>query len=220
MDKGKLFQNFIFIVLAVVMVINMAPFVEATSLGKDITKTIEKHWAKEYINYALDLGVFGENIVDGFNPDIPITRGEVVAVLGRMGKVDTSSYKTNYFIDVAEDSYYSPCIQWAYDNGIINGIGRNLFAPDRSITREEMSTILQRYTRANGYVLPVIYEYVEYEDALEIYDVFKDDVKIIQQAGIMIGKSNNRFDPKSNITYGEVSVLVNRYDKIKESLRV
>lgn len=220
MDKGKLFQNFIFIVLAVVMVINMAPFVEATFLEKDITKTIEKHWAKEYINYALDLGVFGENIVDGFNPDIPITRGEFVAVLGRMGKIDTSSYKINDFIDVAEDSYYSPYIQWAYDNGIINGIGRNLFAPDRTITREEASTILQRYTRANGYVLPVIHEYVEYEDALEIYDVFKDDVKIIQQAGIMIGKSNNRFDPKANITYGEVSVLVNRYDKIKENLRV
>jgi hypothetical protein len=39
------------------------------------------------------------------------------------------------------DAYYMGYIEWARLNNIINGVGNEIFAPDKSITREQMAVI-------------------------------------------------------------------------------
>lgn len=48
------------------------------------------------------------------------------------------------FTDVPDGSYYADAVQWAWDNGITNGVDDTHFEPNRPITRAEMVTILWR----------------------------------------------------------------------------
>ena len=49
------------------------------------------------------------------------------------------------FVDVASDSYYANAVSWAEENKIVSGVSDTEFAPDMSITREQMAAIVYRY---------------------------------------------------------------------------
>ncbi len=40
---------------------------------------------------------------------------------------------------------------WAAQNGIVNGVGDDTFAPGNDLTREQLVTILYRYAETKGY---------------------------------------------------------------------
>lgn len=80
-----------------------------------------------------------------FSPNVPMSRGMVVAVLYRMAKSPTTEGLTTPFTDVASDQYYGNAVAWAYKNGIVKGITPTSFEPDTNITREQFATYLFRY---------------------------------------------------------------------------
>jgi glucan-binding YG repeat protein len=138
----------------------------------------------------------------------------LVTALGRLAGVDTKLYTANSSTDVKADSAFRPYIEWAYKKGVIQGIGNQQFAPERAVTREEIALILQNYARATGYKLPVTRKAIAYADADRIDSVYKTAVTAMQQAGIMMGGTDNRFNPKSNVTRGSVSSMLYRYIKL------
>lgn len=50
----------------------------------------------------------------------------------------------NPFADVPEGAYYADAVQWAWENGITQGVDATHFDPDRPITRAELVTMLWR----------------------------------------------------------------------------
>ncbi|MGB8452814.1 MAG: S-layer homology domain-containing protein [Anaerocolumna sp.] len=177
-------------------------------------KDISTHWAKEAIDYVVGRGLFSGTSTTAFSPDTAMSRGMLVTALGRLAGVGASEYKTVTFTDVAADQYYAPYIEWAYQKGIISGTGSSQFAPERTITREEMARILSNYAKATGYILPVTREAAAYADDSSIGSTYKDAVKALQQAGIMMGGDGNTFKPKANVTRSEVSAMLHRYIKL------
>ena len=143
-----------------------------------------------------------------------MSRGMLVTALGRLAGVDVSDYKTVSFTDVAADKYYAPYIEWAYKNGIVSGIGNRQFAPDRAITREEIALILSNYSKATGYTLPVTREAAAFADDSGIGSTYENAVKAMQQAGIMMGGTGNKFNPGVSATRAEVSAMLHRYIKL------
>ncbi|TCL54980.1 GLUG motif-containing protein [Kineothrix alysoides] len=172
------------------------------------------HWAKDSIDYVAGRGLITGTFDMTFFPDTAMTRGMLVTALGRLAGVDTKLYATNTFTDVKADSDFHPYIEWAYKNGIIQGIGNQQFAPDRAITREEISLILQNYAKATGYTLPVTRDAVNYADASSIGSMYKTAVTAMQQAGIMMSGNGNKFNPKDHATRAEVSIMLHRYIKL------
>ncbi|GLC79399.1 S-layer homology domain-containing protein [Lacrimispora brassicae] len=175
---------------------------------------ISTHWAKESVDYVVGRGLLSGTSDTAFSPNSDMTRGMLVTALGRLAGVDTKAYTGNSFTDVNADSAYRPYIEWAYSKGIIQGIGGGQFAPDRAITREEIAAIFANYAKATGYTLPITREATTYADASSIGSAYKDAVKAMQQAGIMMGGSDNKFNPKGNATRAEVSSMLNRYIKL------
>lgn len=51
------------------------------------------------------------------------------------------------FADVSADSYYADAVRWACANGITEGVGNGLFAPDAQCTRAQIVTFLYRAMR-------------------------------------------------------------------------
>ena len=175
---------------------------------------INTHWAKDSVDYVVGRGLLSGTSDTAFSPNSAMTRGMLVTALGRLAGVDVKAYTTNSFTDVKADSTFRPYIEWAYKKGIVQGIGNQQFAPDRAITREEIAVIFANYAKATGYTLPVTREAVAYADASSIGSSYNDAVKAMQQAGIMMGGNDNKFNPKANATRAELSSMLHRYIKL------
>lgn len=175
---------------------------------------VEKHWAQESIDYVVGRGLFSGVSDTAFSPDTAMSRGMLVTVLGRLAGADVSGYTQSSFTDVSVGSVFRPYIEWAYENGVVQGVGNQRFAPDRAITREEIAAIFARYANATGYKLPVIREATAYADASGIGSVYKTAVTAMQHAGIMMGGTDNQFNPKAGATRAEVGSMLHRYIKL------
>lgn len=53
-------------------------------------------------------------------------------------------YPKQPFVDVPADAWYGPDVQWAYENGITNGVDATHFSPDSPCTRAQVVTFLRR----------------------------------------------------------------------------
>lgn len=58
--------------------------------------------------------------------------------------VSVSASSAHPFVDVPDGAYYSEAVQWAWDEGITNGVDATHFDPNRAITRAELVTMLYR----------------------------------------------------------------------------
>ena len=76
-----------------------------------------------------------------FAPNSPMTRGMFVTVLGNKAKIDPKDYPTSSFSDVKAGVWYAPNVEWAAQNGIVNGTGGGKFSPGKSVTREQMAVM-------------------------------------------------------------------------------
>lgn len=172
---------------------------------------IEGHWAKEDIGFVVSRGLFNGTSKTTFSPNMAMSRGMFVTVLGRLAKADVSGYKESSFADVKSDAYYMSYIEWARSNNLVNGIGNGKFAPDESITREQMAVIMQKYAKAMGFTVPKVHEEMTFSDSDKISDYAREAVKLMQMAGILNGKSGNLFDPQGTATRAEVSAVLRRF---------
>ena len=169
------------------------------------------HWAKEDIGFVASYGLLKGTSDTTFSPDTDMTRGMFITALGRLANTDVSGYEKSSFTDVKNDAYYMGYIQWASKNSIANGVGNGRFAPDQSITREQMAVIMQNYAKAIGITLPKIHEENTFADSIKISAYAKDAVKEMQTAGIINGKNGNLFDPQGRATRAEVSAVLHRF---------
>lgn len=175
---------------------------------------ITGHWAADNILFAASRGLLSGTSDTTFSPDTGMTRGMFVTALGRLAGINPDSYQTGKFTDVKADAYYAPYVNWAAQTGIVEGVTATTFAPDTNINREQMAVIMKNYAAKLGYDLPQTLKAVTFADNTQISSWAKDAVKSMQQAGILAGKVNNRFDPKGTATRAEVATVLRRFVEI------
>jgi fibronectin-binding autotransporter adhesin len=173
---------------------------------------IGSHWAIEAIDYVAGRELLPGTSQTTFSPDAPITRGALATALGKLHEVDPNAYPTRSFADVDESS--APYIEWAYNMGLINPVTDQKFAPNRTLSREEVALVFANTVKAAGYKLPVARTGVVYADASGIGSVYREAVLSMQQTGIVMGGANNRFNPKSPATRGEIAAMLHRLIKL------
>ena len=175
---------------------------------------IQKHWAADNILFAASRGLLSGTSDTTFSPDTGMTRGMFVTALGRLAGINPDSYQTGKFTDVKADAYYAPYVNWAAQTGIVEGVTAITFAPDTNINREQMAVIMKNYAAKLGYDLPQTLKAVTFADNTQISSWAKDAVKSMQQAGILAGKNENKFDPKGTATRAEVATVLRRFVEI------
>ena len=175
---------------------------------------INGHWAADNILFAASRGLLSGTSDTTFSPDTGMTRGMFVTALGRLAGINPDSYQTGKFTDVKADAYYAPYVNWAAQTGIVEGVTATTFAPDTNINREQMAVIMKNYAAKLGYDLPQTLKAVTFADNTQISSWAKDAVKSMQQAGILAGKNENKFDPKGTATRAEVATVLRRFVEI------
>lgn len=174
----------------------------------DITEP--KHWAAEYITFTAARNLFQGIGNDLFSPDTPMTRAMFATVLSRLDGNDLSVYTASSFTDVKSGEWYTEAIEWAADKGIINGYGDGLFGPQDEITREQMAVMLARYIEYKKSMLPEG-EMISFKDQADISSWAADSVKMMQSAGIIVGRPGGIYDPKGTATRAEVATIFARF---------
>ncbi len=170
----------------------------------------KNNWAKYSIDYVTNEGYFKGTSNTTFSPDEVMTRGMFVTVLARVCNADLEKYGSDIFHDVDADSYYAAAVSWAYENGIVSGMGDSIFAPEKAVTREQICEILDNYYDYLGET-PKIKNTAttKYEDDTRISSWAYSAVYEMQKYGILVGGSGS-FDPQDKATRATGATVIAR----------
>jgi hypothetical protein len=168
-------------------------------------------WFYADVEYAVTNGLFHGTSATTFSPNIAMTRGMIVTVLYRLAGSPDVSALANPFSDVAEGQYYTDAVKWAAEKGIVSGIGDNLFAPEKSVTRQDLAVIILRYADFAGLKLPATQPYTPFNDEADIAGYAKEAVEALFKADIVSGKPGNLYDPQGTATRAEVAAILHRF---------
>ena len=117
------------------------------------------------------------------------------------------------FTDVAAGSWYYDAVKYVYENKVMNGVEGNQFAPDETLSRAMLVTILYRLDgepSLDGENLGYPFEDVE-EGSW-----YSDPVYWARLHGIVNGVEGNKFAPNDGLTREQMAAILYRYAQYKK----
>lgn len=178
----------------------------------DVFTDITSHWGKKAIGFVVEMGLFKGVTDKTFAPDAETTRGMIATVLARMAGAD-GEMGTSRFADVASNTWYAQGVEWCVSAGIVSGVGNNMFAPEESLTREQLCVMLANYAKHMGVKLSNT-NASHATDSASISAWAFDAVMAMYNAGVVKGKPVNMIDPQGLATRAEVATMLERFIEI------
>lgn len=173
-------------------------------------------WSYEAISYTYENGLFNGVSSTRFSPAETMTRAMFATVLYRLDGTPAVS-GTASFNDTEAGQWYTDAIVWASGNGIMDGIGDNLFGVNDSITREQMAAILYRYATFKSLDTSKSNDLAAYSDAGDTSSWALDAMRWANAAGLITGRTATALAPLDTTTRAEASVILLRFaEKIAE----
>lgn len=162
-------------------------------------------WYHEGVDYGIRSGLF-QGFEDGtFQPDGEMTRAMLVTVLWRLAGSPESD-AAHPFTDVPAGVWYEKALSWAYEKGIILGVTATTFAPNESVTREQMATVLFRYAAPSA----VQADLSGFADSGRISPYAREAVAWAVSSGLLQGMGGGRLEPLGTATRAQVATVLYR----------
>ena len=111
------------------------------------------------------------------------------------------------FTDVDKDDWYIDAAQWVVDNGLMNGVGKDKFAPDDTATRTMAVTMLWRMAGMPAAAAKPPFTDIN-DDAW-----YRDAVAWTVSEGIVNGIGENEFSPDVPVTREQLAAVLYRYEQ-------
>ena len=167
----------------------------------------EGAWYHEAVDFMVENAYMNGMSDTEFGVNGSLTRAQLVTILYRIaGSPETEG--ENKFADVKADTWYTNAIIWAAENGIVNGIDDTTFAPDQSITREQIATILYRYTKAEA----VEEDHLkDFSDADQVSDYAVDAMNWAVANGLITGMGDGTVAPRATATRAQIAMILMRF---------
>lgn len=169
----------------------------------------ETDWFYSDIGYASGKGLMQGTSDTLFAPNNPTTRGMLVTILWRLDGEPVES--GNAFSDVASDTYYYNAVAWASKCGIVSGYSNTIFSPNDNITREQLASILYRYSEYKKYDISKTSELSEYTDKNQISDYAVSAMQWANANGIITGTSDDTLSPQGNALRCQIAAMLKRF---------
>ncbi len=174
------------------------------------TDVAASSWYVQAVDYVTRSGLMSGTSTGVFSPDNAMTRAMLVTVLWRAEGQPTASTSAS-FKDVASNSWYSSAVAWAVENGIVNGTSATTFSPDKSITRQEIAAILQRYAKYKGVDVTQTADLSAYTDNASVASWASDAMAWAVNKGVITGATSTTLAPAANATRAQVATMLMRY---------
>lgn len=179
------------------------------------------NWAHAGLDYCIYSGYINGLSATTVDPSGTCTRAQLVCILYRIQgepKV-VEGYELDKlrapFDDVPRGQWYTNAILWAKLTGIVNGTSATTFDPSGQITREQLATILYRYTAkyapdATGNAASL----ADYPDAGSVSAYARDAMAWAVGNGLISGLPHGKTDylePGGSATRAQVATILMRY---------
>ena len=165
-------------------------------------------WYHGAVSFIAARGITTGTGKDNFSPDAKLTRGEFIVLLMRAYDIAPDAAPTDNFAD-AGSTYYTNYLAATKRLGISAGVGGNMFAPGKEITRQEMFTLLYNALNvinslpqgSSGRTLS------DFTDAGQIATWASDAMMLLVETGTISG-SGGRLNPTGTTTRAEMAQVL------------
>ena len=185
-------------------------YAKSAAKGAEVTLTV-----KPDVGYALDK----LTVTDASGKTVDVTKVDektyTFVMPGRAVTVEAvfaPSTSGLPFTDVSAGDWFYEAVQFVYENGLMDGVGNNLFAPNATLNRAMAVTILYRLEGSpdlDGENLGYPFADVDGDTW------YSDAVYWARLNGIVDGVENNHFDPTGSLTREQMATVLYRYAQYK-----
>lgn len=172
---------------------------------------ISGHWAEDVIKKMFDKGIVNGVDEKHFSPNSTVTRAQFASMINNLLALENTDSKIE-FTDVDSSAWYYNPISLVTRAGFMSGYN-NSFRPNDNITREEMCVVTLNIVKQKGKYQEA-QKGAEFTDYDAISDWAKQAVDFASGNGIIMGRDNGEFQPKSNATRAESLVILDRLSKL------
>ena len=187
-----------------------AKWTEAPVSGLPFGDVKTADWFYNDVKYVYEKGMMAGTAADVFAPNATTTRAMIVTILYRL-EGSPAVTGTGAFVDVPAGQWYTDAVNWAAANQIVKGTSATTFAPNDSITREQMAAILYRYAQYKGYDVTKKADLSGYSDNGQVSAYAKDALAWANAAKLINGVTNTTLAPQGNATRAQVSAILHRF---------
>lgn len=175
----------------------------STSSSKMFSDVNENDWYYDAVNFAAEKGITSGVGNHEFAPNAAVTRGQFVKMLCDAYGIAPTTSGENF--EDGGNTWYTPYLAAVKQRGISEGVGNNLFAPEKEITREEMFTLLynvlkslDKLPKGSGKELDC------FNDASSVSSWANEAVSYMVLNGVVNG-NGGAINPKSGATRAELA---------------
>ena len=168
-------------------------------------------WAEESIKEAVELGFVPEKLQYNYTDDI--TRDDFCRLA-----FEVYSFRTGYTYASDNNNFKDTgqnYIDALYALGVVKGVGNDMFAPERPVTRQEAAVMLSKLAELCD--LEKSDDNVQYTDEANFAPWAKDSIYSVSQykdnkgVSIMTGTGDGKFSPLANYTREQAVVTMLRF---------
>ena len=132
----------------------------------------------------------------------------ILAAIMLLALLPAAALADGGFDDVAADAWYAADVQYAVDNGLMQGMGGGLFAPDNLTSRAQLVTVLYRLEGQPAVTGKSF-------DDVSLDDYFYKPVEWAAANRIVGGYGDRRFGPHDTLTREQFAAVLFRYADFK-----
>jgi hypothetical protein len=175
-------------------------------IHKPFADISDTHWAHDAIEQLAARQIVKGVSQDEFAPNRRITRAEFTAMI--VNALGLTSLQPAEFNDVPRSAWYADAVSAAFENNLVKGISRDEFAPNKSISREEMAVIIVNVLRLKQVSLQTTAQPISFNDSGMISAWASEAINIASANGIVNGDGKGGFNPRGMTTRAEAAQVL------------
>ena len=171
----------------------------------------ENDWFYGDVEYVSERGIMTGLKETRFGPETELSRAQFVTILYRMAGSPEISYEDK-FPDVKDGEFYTSAVMWASENKIVTGyVDTGLYAPDKSISREELSVMMRRYAAYSGQDVTADGDLSFYADEGSVSEFAREGMSWAVANRIIQGADGQLLKPQDQANRAECAAIIHRY---------
>lgn len=186
----------------------------STPVFKDVNS---KDWYSSAVEYNRNCGFMSGTGKGTFSPNSKLTRAQFVCVLYNVAGNPIVPY-SNKFKDVPNNKWFTNGVMWALDKKITSGISNNEFGTEKTITREQLATLLYNFAKQDSRYETKYNKKAlnKFTDNGQVSSYAKEAMQWAISNGVMSGKATKGIvilDPKGEATRAECAQIIMNFIK-------
>lgn len=165
-------------------------------------------WFAEAVQYVYEHDLMTGVSENLFAPNAQMNRAMVAQILFNMEQ-PTETEAPAVFRDVAPDAWYAEAVNWAVWQGYMSGYGAGNFGPNDALTREQLVTVLWRYSGSPVAGDPAMLNV--FSDAALTSDYAQQAMIWAYAQGVISGNADGTLNPQGTATRAEIAQMLMNY---------